>query len=58
MFEDVREYVPRDWNRINIDEESELTWWSKEFRVSVEQLKEAVDSVGSFPGAVKYYLKK
>jgi hypothetical protein len=27
-------------------------------RVSKEVLKEAVDSVGAFPGAVKYYLTK
>jgi len=47
-----------DPDYINIEEEVELNWWSTIFGVSIEQIKEAVDSVGSFPGAVKYYLKK
>jgi len=51
-------YIPGDPERININEELELNFWSNEFKVSQEELKEAVDSVGTFPGAVKYYLMK
>jgi hypothetical protein len=51
-------YIPKDPERINITEELELNFWSNEFKVSEEQLKEAVDSVGAFPGAVRYYLMK
>jgi len=58
MFDDLENPMSLDLRRININEESELNWWSKEFKVSKEQLKEAVDSVGTFPGAVKYYLMK
>lgn len=50
--------IPIDPEKININEEIELNWWSKELKVSIEQLMEAVDSVGCFPGAVKYYLMK
>ena len=58
MFDNSEKPIPSDLRRININEESELNWWSKEFKVSKEQLKEAVDSVGTFVGAVKYYLMK
>jgi hypothetical protein len=55
---ETNKYIPKDPERINIAEELELNFWSNEFKVSKEQLKEAVDSVGAFPGAVKYYLMK
>jgi hypothetical protein len=58
MLNNSDRYIPRDLESININVELELNWWSKEFKVSIEQLKEAVDSVGSYPGAVKYYLTK
>ena len=57
-MKETDKYVPRDPERININEELELSFWSNEFKVSKEALKEAVDSVGTFPGAVKYYLLK
>lgn len=58
MLDNSEKPISFDLRRININEESELNWWSKEFKVSKEQLKEAVDSVGGFVGAVKYYLMK
>ena len=33
--------IPKDPERININEEIELNWWSNEFKVSKEQLMEA-----------------
>jgi hypothetical protein len=58
MSDNFEKPTPSDPKRININEESELNWWSNEFKVSKEQIKEAVDSVGAFPGAVRYYLMK
>ena len=58
MWNETDRRVPANPESININEELELSWWSNEFKVSTEQLKEAVDSVGNFPGAVKYYLMK
>ncbi|HEY6978428.1 MAG TPA: DUF3606 domain-containing protein [Chitinophagaceae bacterium] len=58
MLDNSEKPTPSDLRRINIYEESELNWWSNEFKVSKEQIKEAVDSVGTFAGAVKYYLMK
>jgi hypothetical protein len=55
---ETNKHVPLDPEKININEEFELNFWSNEFKVSKEQLMEAIDSVGSFPGAVKYYLMK
>ena len=58
MLDDSEKRTPSDLKRININEELELNWWSNELKVSKERIKEAVDSVGTFPGAVKYYLMK
>lgn len=58
MLNEANNYIQDESEMININEESELNRWSKEFKVSIEQLKEAIDSVGGFPGAVKYYLSK
>jgi len=58
MAEDTKQSIRIDPNRINIQKESELDWWSKQFGVSKEQIKEAVDAVGAYAGAVEYYLKK
>jgi Protein of unknown function (DUF3606) len=59
MVNDIdRQRVPANPESININEELDLSWWSNEFKVSIKQLKEAIDSVGNFPGAVKYYLMK
>ena len=58
MLDNSEKPISFDLRKININEESELNWWSKEFKVLKEQLKEAVDSVGGFVGAVKYYLMK
>jgi hypothetical protein len=55
---ETNKHVPLDPEKININEELEINFWSNEFKVSKEQLMEAVDSVGCFPGAVKYYLMK
>jgi len=47
-----------DNKRINIHENYELENWSEKFGVSKDQLKEAVDAVGTSAAAVEKYLKK
>ena len=47
-----------DRERINVNEDYELQDWSKKFGVNKEQLKAAVDAVGTQAQDVKAYLKK
>ncbi|MDT3401301.1 DUF3606 domain-containing protein [Mucilaginibacter terrae] len=47
-----------DRSRINVNEEYELNHWSKKFGVSHDELKAAVEAVGTSADAVEAYLKK
>jgi hypothetical protein len=47
-----------DRDRINVNEEYELQYWSEKFGVSREELKAAVESAGTTAKAVEAYLKK
>jgi len=47
-----------DRDRINVHEDYELQEWSKSFGVTKEQLKEAVEAVGTSAQKVREYLKK
>ena len=47
-----------DRDRINVNEDYELQYWSEKFGVSRERLKEAVDAVGTSVDAVQKYLNK
>lgn len=47
-----------DSKRINIREEHEMVYWTKEFGVNRDKLKEAVEAVGTSAGAVREYLTK
>lgn len=49
---------PLDGTRIDVNEEWELDQWSKKFGVTKEQLKEAVEAVGTSAAAVEKYLRK
>lgn len=49
---------PLDATRIDVNEEWELDQWSKKFGVTKEQLKQAVEAVGTSAAAVKKYLRK
>ncbi len=49
---------PPDFRRVNIHEEHELNYWTKELGVSKEELIKAVDAVGTSAEEVKKYLKK
>jgi hypothetical protein len=46
MADDKEKRDYRDCDRINVHEEYEVRYWAKEFGVTPEKLKEAVDRVG------------
>jgi hypothetical protein len=48
----------QDRERINVNEDYELRGWSKKFGVSPEELKKAVQKVGSSAVAVRKHLGK
>ena len=43
---------------INVNEDYEITYWTKELGVSKEELETAVKAAGTSVSAVKEYLKK
>ena len=47
-----------DRNLINTSEDYEVQYWSQKFKVSAEELKEAVKAVGNSADAVGKYLNK
>jgi hypothetical protein len=47
-----------DRDRINVHEDYELQEWSKSLGVTKEQLKAAVEAVGTSAQKVREYLKK
>ena len=49
---------PQDRQRINMSEDYEVTYWSKKWGVSREQLSEAVQKAGPMSAAVAKLLGK
>jgi hypothetical protein len=47
-----------DSKRINVNEDHEVAYWTKELGVTSDKLKEAVDAVGTSAQAVREYLNK
>jgi hypothetical protein len=47
-----------DRDRINVHEDYELQDWATSFGVTKEQIKEAVEAVGTSAEKVREYLKK
>lgn len=58
MSDDLTNRGPQDRARINVNEDHELRYWTKELGVSEQQLKEAVKAAGVSVEAVKQHLKK
>jgi Protein of unknown function (DUF3606) len=58
MPDDPKIPGPPDSRRVNIHEEHELNYWTKEFGVSKKELKKAVMEVGTSAEAIKKYLKE
>ncbi|MPZ46955.1 MAG: DUF3606 domain-containing protein [Betaproteobacteria bacterium] len=48
---------PQDRSRVNTSQDYEVRYWSQEFRVTEEQLREAVQRVGSSADKVRTYLR-
>jgi hypothetical protein len=49
---------PLDRNRINLNEDYEVRYWTEKFGVTEEELKAAVKRAGNNPAAVEQELKK
>ncbi|MES3020820.1 MAG: DUF3606 domain-containing protein [Pseudomonadota bacterium] len=46
MSDNVLEPGPQDYDRVNVNVEAELEYWTKQFGVSREQLAMAIEEVG------------
>ena len=57
MPDDLQKRDGSDRQRINVNEDYELRDWSKKFGVSPDQLKEAVQAVGTQADRVQEFLK-
>ncbi len=58
MSDDLTNLGPQDRARINVNEDHELRYWTKELGVSEERLKEAVKAVGVSVESVREHLRK
>lgn len=47
-----------DRDRVNIHEEYELREWAKKFDVTTNELKKAVEAVGTSAASIQEYMKK
>ena len=58
MADDTNIRGPRDRSRINTDQEYEVRYWTEELGVSEEQLRQAVQRVGSSADKVREHLRQ
>lgn len=58
MSDDLKNRGPQDRSRINVNEDHEMRYWSKELGVSEDQLRESVKVAGVSVDAVKKHLGK
>jgi Protein of unknown function (DUF3606) len=58
MPDDKTKRGQQDRNKININEDYEVRYWSSRFRVTPDQLRAAVQKVGNSPDAVERELKR
>lgn len=49
---------PQDANRINVNEDYEVQYWTEKFGISSEELREAVMKAGTSVADVEQYLNK
>lgn len=47
MADNLQNRGPQDRSRVNLSEDYEVRYWSKEFGVSEQQLRQAVERAGS-----------
>jgi hypothetical protein len=58
MADDLTKRGGRDRNRIDVGQDHELRGWSEKFGVSKEELKEAVQAVGTEASKVEQHLRE
>lgn len=58
MSDDKTKIQGQDRTRINVNEDYELRYWSQKFGASPEEIKTAVDAVGTSAEAVERHLKQ
>ena len=59
MADDVTNRGPRDRNRVDVNEDWELRYWSKKFGCTATELRDAVKAVGTtMADKVEAYLKQ
>jgi hypothetical protein len=58
MADDLKNRRPQDRSRINISEDWELDYWTKELGVSRDELKRLVAQHGNSADAVQQALRK
>ena len=56
MSDDKTHTGTPDRDRINLNEDYEVRYWTRELGVSAERLREAVEAVGSSADAVRRHL--
>ncbi|MFZ2995227.1 DUF3606 domain-containing protein [Sphingobium sp.] len=49
---------PRDVNRVSLEQDRDVQYWTNRFGVSREELEEAVETVGESVDAVAVYLNR
>ena len=58
MADDLKQTGRQDDQRINIEQDHELSYWSKELGVSREELRSAVQQAGSLVKDVRQHLNR
>jgi hypothetical protein len=58
MADDLKQTGRQDDQRINIEQDHELSYWSKELGVSRDELRRAVQQAGSMVKDVRRHLNR
>lgn len=58
MADDLKQTGRQDDQRINLDQDHEVSYWSKELGVSREELRRAVEQAGPMVENVRQHLNR
>ena len=58
MADDLKQTGRQDDQRINLDQDQEVNYWSKELGVSREELRRAVEQAGPMVKNVRQHLNR
>ena len=58
MADDLTNRGPRDRNRVDVNEDWELRYWTKKFGCTSTELRNAVQAVGLMADKVEAYVKQ